>query len=74
MFGFKGESDLQLKHEIEVSLKKQTDIKKALASNISVTDIEQILLNNAAEISSLQTLRDGFRIDEKYEAEERCKR
>ena len=70
LFGFKGESDLQLKHEIEVSLKKQTDIKKALASNISVTDIEQILLNNAAEISSLQTLRDGFRIDEKYEAEE----
>lgn len=70
LFGFKGESDLQLKHEIEVSLKKQTDIKKALASNISVTDIEQILLNNAAEISSLQTLRDEFRIDEKYEAEE----
>lgn len=70
LFGFKGESDLQLKHEIEVSLKKQTDIKRALASNISVTDIEQILLNNAAEISSLQTLRDGFRIDEKYEAEE----
>lgn len=70
LFGFKGEEALQHKHEIEVSLKKENEIKRALASNVSVTDLEQIILNNASELAGLQALRDSFRIDEKYDADE----
>lgn len=71
LFGFPNAMLLHSKSNIELELKQKEKVKQALGSRFNVIDLKQILEIANKELENLYRQREEFKIDEKYEIEEK---